>query len=61
MIVAPRLGFLRICEAIYMIKNTEVKLEDNTLLEKMIITKTRLKDRINEGLNYVRKYEKLNK
>ena len=44
-----------------MLKNTEVELEDNTLLEKMIITKTRLKDRINEGLNYVRKYEKLNK
>jgi len=43
----------------YMINNTNVELEDNTIFEKMIITKTRLKDRIEEGLKYVRNYEKL--
>ena len=43
----------------YMINNTNIELEDSTLFEKMIITKTRLKERIEEGLKYVRKYEKL--
>ena len=43
----------------YMINNTNIELEDITLFEKMIITKTRLKERIEEGLKYVRKYEKL--
>ena len=43
----------------YMINNTNIELEDSTLFEKMIITKTRLKQRIEEGLKYVRKYEKL--
>ena len=43
----------------YMINNTNIELEDSTLFEKMIITKTRLTERIEEGLKYVRKYEKL--